>query len=142
MQFELNLPLTHLARRIGLDRAARVWWRSAQAVGALAGRIQDLGIDCGFAARHTAYLPGNLLDMEGLRHEAALRERIGLRSRLMARAELRRETRIDKAGAIRSAGNAEVDPVRLVRGLWRSAEARERVPSPWTWWMSMRPASR
>jgi glycine/D-amino acid oxidase-like deaminating enzyme len=124
VQFELDLPLTHLARRIGLDRAARVWWRSAQAVGALAGRIEDLGIDCGFASRHTAYLPGNVLDMAGLRHEAAARERIGLRSRLMLREELRREARIDKAGAIWSAGNAELDPVRLVRGLWRAAEAR------------------
>lgn len=124
VQFELDRPLTLLSRRVGRDRAARAWWRSAQAVAALAGRIADLEISCGFRDRHTAYLPGNVLDLDGLRREAEARARIGLRSRLLSRDELRAETGIEDRGAIWSAGNAELDPVRLVRGLWRSAGAR------------------
>jgi glycine/D-amino acid oxidase-like deaminating enzyme len=124
LQFELDQPLTLLAGKVGRAKAARAWWRSAQAVGALQGRIADLGIKCGFRERHTTYLPGDVLDFSGLKDEAAARQKIGLRSRMMFRDELRRLANVDKPGAIWSAGNAELDPVRLVRGLWRSAEAR------------------
>jgi glycine/D-amino acid oxidase-like deaminating enzyme len=124
LQFELDTPLTALERRLGKADAARAWWRSAGAVGRLRGRIADLAIECDFAERHTAYLPGDVLDTAGLRHEAAARARIGLRSRFIGRAELRRRTGIDRPGAIWSAGNAELDPARLVRGLWRSAARR------------------
>jgi glycine/D-amino acid oxidase-like deaminating enzyme len=124
LQFELDLPLTQLAERIGRERAARAWWRSASAVGALRGRIADLGLRCGFHERHVAYLPGNILDNAGLKLEAAERARIGLRSTHVTRAELARLTGINRAGAIWSAGSAEVDPVKLTRGLWRSARER------------------
>lgn len=124
LQFELDQPLTLLGEKIGHAKAARAWWRSAQAVTALQGRIADLGIRCGFRERHTAYLPGNVLDMAGLEREAAAREKLGLRSRMIRRDELQRQVGVEKPGAIWSAGNAELDPVRLVGGLWRSAEAR------------------
>jgi glycine/D-amino acid oxidase-like deaminating enzyme len=124
LQFEIDQPLTVLGETIGHDRAARAYWRSAAAIDHLRGRIADLGLRCGFRERHSAYLPGNVLDIAGLRREAAARERIGLRSRFIGSDELRRQTLIDGAGAIWSAGAAEVDPVRLVRGLWRSIIAR------------------
>lgn len=122
--FELDDPLTLLAQRIGQRRAARAWWRSAMAVGHLRGRISDLGLRCCFRERHTAYLPGNMLDVRGLRHEAELRARLGLRSAFVDGAALRRLAGIAKPGAIWSAGSGELDPVRLTRGLWRSAIAR------------------
>ena len=124
LQFELDLPLTHLLRRIGRERAARAWWRSAAAVDALRGRIADLGLRCAFRERDVAYLPGNILDDAGLRQEAGERARIGLRSRYIPRQELRALTGIDRPGAIWSAGAAEVDPVKLTRGLWRTALTR------------------
>ena len=127
LQFEIDQPLTVLGDSIGHDRAARAYWRSAAAIGQLRGRIADLGLRCGFRERHTAYLPGNVLSLAGLRREAEARERIGLRSRFIDGSELRRETLIEGRGAIWSAGAAEVDPVRLVRGLWRSVIARGGV---------------
>lgn len=124
LQFEIDQPLITLGRRIGHARAARAWWRSASGVTRLRSRIADLGLRCDFRERHTAYLPGNLLDLAGLRSEAAARERIGLRSTLIDRHALKRLTGIDKPGAIWSAGSAEADPARLARGLWRSAAKR------------------
>ena len=124
LQFELDQPLTLLARRIGRERAARAWWRSAAAVDLLRARIADLGIRCGFRERQAAYLPGNVLDVAGLKREAAERARIGLRSRFVTRGELRDLTGLDRPGAIWSAGAAEVNPVGLTRGLWRSVLAR------------------
>lgn len=124
LQFELDQPLTVLSQRIGAERAARAWWRSAGAVQHLFGRIEDLGLRCGLKQRASAYLPGNTLDAAGLRAEAAARERIGLRSTFIEGDALRSLTGIDKPGAIWSTGNGELDPVRLVRGLWHSAVAR------------------
>lgn len=124
LQFELDEPLTLLSDRVGRHAAARAWWRSATAVDALHGRITDLGLRCGYRERHVAYLPGNVLDNAGLQGEAEARARIGLRSRHVGRAELHDLTGIDRPGAIWSAGAAELDPVKLTRGLWRSALAR------------------
>jgi glycine/D-amino acid oxidase-like deaminating enzyme len=124
LQFELDQPFTILTRKIGRERAARAYWRSASAVDYLRGRIMDLRLRCAFAERMTAYLPGNVLNVRGLRKEAEQRARIGLRSRFIDREQLRAVTTIDKPGAILSSGAGEVDPVALVAGLWRSAHAR------------------
>ena len=127
LQFELDTPLTDLARAVGRERAARVWWRSAAAVSRIRERIADLGLRCAFAERPVAYLPGNLLDVAGLRAEAALRARLGLRSRFADRTDLRALTGLDRPGAIWSQGAAELDPVAFVGGLWRSCLARGAV---------------
>jgi glycine/D-amino acid oxidase-like deaminating enzyme len=127
LQFEIDTPLTELVRKVGRDRAARAWWRSAQAVPALAARVADLGLRCGFRMRPTLYLPGNLLDAAGLRREAAARERIGLRSWFIDRAAIKARTGLSQPAAIWSEGAAAVDPRRLVSGLWQSALARGAV---------------
>ena len=124
LQFEIDQPLIHLARKIGYQRAVRAYWRSATAVDFLRGRIADLGIRCGFRERQTVYLPGNVLNVTGLKKEAAAREAVGLRSRFISADELRALTGIEKRGAVLSSGAGEVDPVAMVNGLWRSALAR------------------
>jgi len=124
LQFELDQPLIHLTRKIGLERAARAYWRSASAVDALRGRIADLGLRCGFRERSTVYLPGNVLRGAELTREAEARARIGLRSRRIDSRELRELTRIERPGAILSSGAGELDPVAFVSGLLRSVVAR------------------
>lgn len=127
LQFEIDQPLTLLSKRIGHEKAARAWWRSAAGVARLGARIADLGLRCDFRERHAAYLPGNVLDLAGLRHEQAARQRIGLRSEMIDREALMRLTGVDRPGAIWSAGAAEVDPVGLARGVWRAAAQRGAV---------------
>ena len=131
LQFELDTPLTELVRKTGRERAARAWLRSYSAVQALADRVSDLEIDCDFRPRSTVYLPGNVLDVAGLKIEAMERQRLGLRSRFIDGGELRRLTGIARPGAILSPGNAEADPVKLVAGLWRNFRARGgKIVSP------------
>jgi glycine/D-amino acid oxidase-like deaminating enzyme len=120
LEFELDTPLTILARKIGKESAARAWIKSAAAVQALADRIHDLGIDCDFRERPSLYLPGNVLDARQLRVEAEERKRLCLRSRFLGRGELRRAASISAPGAILSHGNAEADPIKLAAGLWRN----------------------
>ncbi len=131
LQFELDTPLTVLTRKVGRERAARAWLRSASAVGALGDRICDLQIGCDFRQRSTVYLPGNVLDVKGLKHEAEERQRLGLRSEFVGRKELRRLIGISQPGAILSRGNGEADPAKLVAGLWRHFRAHGgKIVSP------------
>jgi glycine/D-amino acid oxidase-like deaminating enzyme len=124
LQFEIDTPLIQLAKRIGRQKAARAWWRSAEGVGYLRSRIVDLDIECDFKERRSLYLPGDQLDLKGLEAETEMRQAAGLRSSMIDRRTLRRMAGIDRPGAIYSTGTGEVDPVKLVAGLWRSAIAR------------------
>ncbi len=124
LQFELDQPLSLLARKIGREKAVRAYRRSAAAVDQLRGRITDLGLRCGFTERRTVYLPGDVLNVAELRAEAELRAQVGLRSRFVGSKELLALTGIHRPGAILSAGAAEADPVAMVAGLWRSAARR------------------
>ncbi len=131
LQFELDTPLTVLNRKVGRERSARAWLRSASAVRDLGERIYDLGIDCDFRQRSTIYLPGNVLDVTGLKREAKERQRLGLRSEFITAKELQQLAGIAKPGAILSLGNGEADPVKMVVGLWRRFRARGgKVVSP------------
>jgi glycine/D-amino acid oxidase-like deaminating enzyme len=119
LQAELDTPLRQLERKIGKGNAARVWWRSAQAVQALRDRVRDLGIACDYRSRSTLYLPGNVLGNDDLKREADCRQRLGLRAVHIGRTRLRELSGIDKAGAILTEGNGEADPVKLSAGIWR-----------------------
>ncbi len=131
LQFELDKPLTLLSRKLGRERAARAYWRSASGVDYLRGRIQDLGLRCSFRPRQTVYLPGDVLDIKGLKREAEVRASMGLRSRFIGPAKLLALTTIVGRGAILSGGSGELNPVALVAGLWRSASERgARLFSP------------
>jgi glycine/D-amino acid oxidase-like deaminating enzyme len=125
LQFEIDTPLSTLSRKIGHQKAVRAWWRSANAVEHLRGRVADLGIDCDFKERSSIYLPGDMLDMRGLEHEAEMRQAGGLRSEMIGRKQLKAMSGINRPGAILSYGTAEVNPVKLTAGLWHAAIARK-----------------
>lgn len=124
LQFEIDEPLLHLTETLGDADAARAYWRSATALDHLRGRIEDLGLRCALKERETVYLPGDVLGPKDLAREATARARIGLRSRYAEAAEIKAMTGIEAEGGIVSGGCAELDPVKLATGLWRSAEAR------------------
>jgi glycine/D-amino acid oxidase-like deaminating enzyme len=120
LQSELDTPLGELQKKIGKGDATRIWWRSAQAVQALKDRIADLDLGCDYRERTSLYLPGNVLDADGLQHEAGIRQQAGLRSAYLGKGDLVKRTGISKPGAIVSMGNAEADPVKLTAALWSS----------------------
>jgi glycine/D-amino acid oxidase-like deaminating enzyme len=124
LEFELDTPLTHLSKKIGKRDASRAYWRSASAVAYLKERITDLGLRCGLRDRVSLYLPGNLLGVRGLRHECDERAAIGLRSTFLDAPALFEHSGLRADAAILSAGAAEVDPLKLVMGLWRRAKLR------------------
>lgn len=131
VQFEIDVPLTELVRKVGDDKAIRGWRRSRLAVGNLRDRIVALGIECHLTMRDTLYLAGTRLSGSKLRKEAEARSAAGLWSRYLTASELKSSFGIERAGAILSRGNLVVDPVKLTVGLLESARRRgARLYSP------------
>lgn len=117
-----DVPLSHLAERIGFDEAARRWRRVKQAQSALAERIDDLGIDCGRIDRPELYLAGTLLDEDALHEECEARTKAGLPSAFLDAATVAERFDIAPRAALLSQGSYEVDPVKLTLGLLALAQ--------------------
>lgn len=124
VQHEIDQPLTALSRRIGKDRAERAWRRSRLAVGNLAARIAELGIDCRLAERPSLYLAGNLLAPEAMRAEGEARHAAGLYGAYLTAGQLKERFGIDRKAALLSYGNLALDPRRLTAGFLASAASR------------------
>jgi glycine/D-amino acid oxidase-like deaminating enzyme len=117
MQFEIDMPLVHLADRIGFNRASRVWQRSFCAVHDLQRLVTELGIRCDFRPRRALYLNGTILGPRELAEEGRQRRAIGLPSVFLNASEIHRMTGINRLGALLSEGAADANPMSLTAGL-------------------------
>jgi glycine/D-amino acid oxidase-like deaminating enzyme len=131
VQFEIDQPLSLLARKIGRERAERAWRRSRLAVANLQARIGELGIDCRMKPRNSLYLAGNVLDIPGLHAEADARRRAGLYADYLSAGMLRDRFGLDRDAALLSHGNLTLDPRRLTAGMLLAALRRKtRIHAP------------
>ncbi len=87
--FEIDTPLIHLKRKIGVRPAERAWLRSKSALDALYELTRREKIDASMSLRSSVYLAGTILDARGLASEVRARERIGLPSQYLDRHALR-----------------------------------------------------
>ena len=123
VQYEVDMPLTKLARRIGKTDACRAWRRSRLAVDALAARLGELRLRSA-SRRDTLYLAGNLLDPDGLARECEARQAAGLACRLLSRNELRERFGIRAKAALMGYGDLAIDPREATSALLAAATAR------------------
>jgi len=124
LQWEIDLPLTALAEKIGPAKAKRAYLRSRSAVDALKQIVKDERIVCGLKGKSSLYLAGDDYGHRALEAEAQARAEIGLDSRYLGPADLRERFGIERTGAIVSSGSASGDPARLAAALLRRAQAR------------------
>ncbi|CAN5529707.1 FAD-binding oxidoreductase [soil metagenome] len=131
LQWEIDLPLTALADKIGAANARRAYLKSRQAVDALKRIVAEEKIVCGLKDKSSLYLAGDAHGHRALEAEALARAEIGLESRYLDPAALRARFGVNRTGAILSSGSASGDPARLAAGLLRRAHARgARIWSP------------
>jgi glycine/D-amino acid oxidase-like deaminating enzyme len=124
LQFEIDVPLTKLAGKVGWKKADRAWRRSFRATQDLVRTVAKEGIRCGLERRASLYLAGNDMGARGLEEECEARGRIGLPGRYLHKQALRDAFGIDRTGAIFSPGSAVANPVQLAAGLLRRAILR------------------
>ena len=121
IQYEIDTPLSLLSRKIGKDRAGRIWRRSRLALDALRERIGILGIEAACSRRDTLYLDGDVLSDSGLQTECRARREIGLESTFLAPREVQGRFGIRNRSALMGYDNIAADPIRLAAGFLRSA---------------------
>ena len=85
--------------------------------------MNDLGIACDFAFRPSLYLAGDKLDAVDLQEEHSLRGHLGIAGACLDAGGLRRAGSWGRA-LCSIDGSAEVDPVKLTRGLLSAALRR------------------
>jgi glycine/D-amino acid oxidase-like deaminating enzyme len=130
VQYEIDTPLSQLARKIGQADAVRAWRRSRLAVDALAARLDELGVP-GVVRRDSLYLAGDALDKDELAREHNARRAAGLASRYLDRKALRARFGIARDAALLSYGNLTLDPRKTALALLKAATVHKaRIFSP------------
>jgi glycine/D-amino acid oxidase-like deaminating enzyme len=122
VQYAIDTPLIHLARKIGKRDAERAWRRSRLAVDALAARLRELGV-ADVVSRDSLYLAGNVLDRDALEREHDVRRAAGLASRFLDRKALRERFGIARSAALLGYGNLAIDPKKATLALLNAAAA-------------------
>lgn len=131
LQYELDTPLSLMAKRIGRNRAERLWRRSRLAVDALRERTERLGLDVDAETRGSIYLDGNILDPTALAAEAEARRRAGFEVELIGPAEVEARFGIRRRHAIIGFGNYSADPLRMAVAYLKTAQSNgARIMSP------------
>jgi glycine/D-amino acid oxidase-like deaminating enzyme len=133
LRLEPAVPFDALKARHGL-RVARHLWQSFRRAGLdMAAAIRRLRIRCELVPEAALRVGLGNGDERRLRREMAAMREAGLEGSWLTPARLRQETGLSGIGAIRSAGDAFVDPYRAALGLAaeaakRRAQVLERTP--------------
>lgn len=133
LQYEIDVPLVRLMRRLGRARAQEAYLASMHALESLEERVRTLGIDVGLRARESVQLACSMKDVREFAREASARIRIGLDARLVTRAELKRMAGMSRPGAIWNARAFEVNPLKLTYGLLKAAQEMGAMILPRRW---------
>lgn len=124
IQHEIDVPLHHLARRIGWNNASRVWRRSARAVEDLKNLVRDLDLKCSFQPRRTLFLSGDEYGARALKAEVAARKRAGIDAEFLDGGAVFERHRIERSGAIDSAVSASANPVQMTAEILRAVKTQ------------------
>ena len=110
LQWEIDLPLTALAKQIGQANANRAYLRSRAAVDALKRIVAEDRIVCGLKDKGSLYLAGDDYGHRALEAEAEARAALGLGSRYVGPQGLRDAYGIERTG--RSCRRVRPAPIR------------------------------
>jgi glycine/D-amino acid oxidase-like deaminating enzyme len=122
LQYEIDTPLTELAKKIGLVDARRAYRRSHRSLGDFRKLVTGLDDDAGLVARRSLYVAKSPDDIGFIEAEAEARSEIGIDVAVLDAAALQRDYGITRPGALRSADALEADTCRLTRALLRRAQ--------------------
>ncbi len=131
LQYEIDVPLTHLSRKVGRQCAERIWRRSYLALSALRNRVAHLGLKGDVEECCSLYLDGNLLDPEALAAEGDARRGVGFEVTSLSPRQVKARYGITGRHGLVGYGNLSADPRRLAAAFLRaSLERGARVLSP------------
>jgi len=119
---EPDMDLSSLARRYGWQTSRRIWELSFTAARNLARAFRTQHIACDLLYRDSVYYTKSIERAKLLQRELAQRHRAGLPGEWLSPGRVRELTGLTAAGAIRTRGNAQLNPYRACLGLLDAAE--------------------
>ncbi len=121
---EPDRDFVELAKRHGEKPARRIWQLSRRATHDVIELLARLRIDCELDRRDSLYYALRPSGAERLHREFLRRREARIPGRWLEGRALERVAGIDGGGAIRTTGNAQVNPVRACMGLMAAARDR------------------
>jgi glycine/D-amino acid oxidase-like deaminating enzyme len=117
LQYEIDTHLTELCQLIGTERAMRAYQACAESIPMLERLYPELMGHADFERRESLYLAEDDEAVPALRMEVAARRGMGLSCEWLDGDTVRRRFGCQRPGAILSSLGAQMDPLRLTRGL-------------------------
>jgi len=124
LQYEVDVPLRQLIKRIGSKKAIRSYDLCGEAVRKLRSLIGKLKIDCGHETKPSLFLARKADDVSELKTEFQLRCKMGLELEFWTRSEIERHFPFSRPAALFSQLGGQVDPHRLTHGLLAAGNRR------------------
>lgn len=121
---EPDEDLSVLARRYDTARARRIWEIGRAGTRDLIGTLRRLAIDCDLTPSDSVYYAQPAAHAKRLRAEYRRRRAAGIRGQWLDRDAIARLAGMDASGAIRTHGNAQVNPYRACIGFADAAVNR------------------
>lgn len=117
LQYEVDVPLRELNKKIGPADAARSYKLCRGAIGKLERLAVRLKIKCGFERKRSLFLARHAREIPELREEFALRRKIGFDLEFFDAKEIQDRFPFSRPAALYSQDGGQVDPHRLTHGL-------------------------
>ena len=121
---EPDYDLEALSDRYGERDARRIWTLSQDAAGDFIETIERLKIACDMSKRDSLYYTLEAARARKLRRELRRRHKAGLAGTWLDSSALLRASGIHGAGAIRTRGNAQLNPLQACLGLMKASARR------------------
>ena len=129
VQYEIDMPLTKLARKIGKRDAQRAWRRSRLAVDAIKARLGELNVP-DITPRIRSILPATCSTAMGWCGSTRRGSAAGLASSFLDRRALRARFGIVRSAALLGYGNLAIDPRKATIALLNAAARSTTIFCP------------
>jgi glycine/D-amino acid oxidase-like deaminating enzyme len=117
LQYEIDVPLRELIKKVGRDDATRSYHLCREAIGKVDRLAKRLKIECGFEYKPSLYLARYQREVAWFREEYALRRAMRLELEFLDEAEVQAHYPFKRPAALYSKDGGQVDPHLLTHGL-------------------------
>ncbi len=124
LQYEIDVPLIELTKKIGYADAVCAWRRSRLSLQSLADRTVNLEIPCDLERKTSLYLQGDSLGCKKLSEEKEMRLRASLQCTYASAAEVKKTFAVCNRAALVTQGNFAANPLLLTHGYLEKAIER------------------
>jgi glycine/D-amino acid oxidase-like deaminating enzyme len=124
LQYEIDVPLRELTKKIGPKAAQQSYQVCHAALGKLERLAKRLRINCGFERKPSLFLARHLKEIPELKEEFKLRQKMGLELEFFDATAIEKRFPFSRPAALFSRDGGQVDPHHLTHGLLAAGQRK------------------